>query len=89
MDYRTQYRSFINSYYLSEGIRITAGLILPTIIGTYLNHENIGITMSIGAVCVTIVDNAGPVLHRKNAMLVCNAVIFMASLLIGFASVLL
>ena len=73
MDYRTTYRSFINSYYLSEGIRITAGLTLPTIIGTWLHHENIGITMSIGAVCVTMVDNAGPVLHRINAMLVCNA----------------
>jgi uncharacterized membrane protein (TIGR01666 family) len=85
MDYRTQYRSFINSYYLSEGIRITAGLTLPTIIATYLHHEKIGITMSIGAVCVTIVDSAGPILHRKNAMLVCNAVIFIASLLTGFA----
>lgn len=85
MDYRTTYRSFINSYYLSEGLRITFGLTLPTIIGTYLHHENIGITMSIGAVCVTIVDNAGPVLHRKNAMLVCNLVIFIASLLTGFA----
>ena len=39
--------------------------------------------MSLGAVCVTIVDNAGPVLHRKNAMLVCNLVIFIASLLTG------
>ena len=85
MDYRTQYRSFINSYYLSEGIRITAGLTLPTIIGTYLHHENIGITMSIGAVCVTIVDSVGPILHRKNTMLVCNAVIFITSLLTGFA----
>jgi len=85
MDYRTQYRSFINSYYLSEGIRITAGLTLPTIIGTYLHQEHIGITLSIGAICVTIVDNAGPVLHRKNAMLVCNAVIFIASLLTGFS----
>ncbi|HEV3223435.1 MAG TPA: FUSC family membrane protein [Puia sp.] len=85
MDYRTQYRSFINSYYLSEGIRITAGLTLPTIIGTYFHHENIGITMSIGAVCVTIVDSAGPIGHRKNAMLVCNAVIFISSLLTGFA----
>ena len=84
MDYRTTYRSFINSYYLSEGLRITFGLTLPTIIGTWLHHEDIGITMSIGAVCVTIVDNAGPVLHRKNAMLVCNAVIFMSSLLTGF-----
>ena len=85
MDYRSTYQSFINSYYLSEGVRITAGLTLPAIIGTYLHHENIGITLSIGAVCVTIVDNAGPVLHRKNAMLVCNAVIFIASLLTGFA----
>ena len=86
MDYRTIYRSFINSYYLSEGIRITVGITLPTVIGAYLHHENIGITMSIGAVCVTIVDNAGPVQHRKNAMLVCNAVIFIASLLTGFAA---
>ena len=85
MDYRTKYRSFINSYYLSEGIRITAGLTLPTIIGTYLHHENIGIKMSIGAICLSIVDSAGPVTHRKNAMLVCNAVIFIASLLTGFA----
>jgi uncharacterized membrane protein (TIGR01666 family) len=85
MDYRTTYRSFINSYYLSEGLRITFGLTLPAIIGTYLHYEDIGITMSIGAVCVTIVDNAGPVLHRKNAMLVCNAVIFISSLLTGFA----
>jgi uncharacterized membrane protein (TIGR01666 family) len=85
VDYRTKYRSFINSYYLSEGIRITVGLTLPTIIGTYLHREHIGITMSIGAICVTIVDNAGPVIYRKNAMLVCNAVIFIASLLTGFA----
>jgi uncharacterized membrane protein (TIGR01666 family) len=85
VDYRNQYRSFINSYYLSEGLRITFGLTLPTVIGTFLHHENIGITMSIGAVCVTIVDNAGPVMHRKNAMLVCNLVIFIASLLTGFA----
>ncbi|HSZ35284.1 MAG TPA: FUSC family membrane protein [Puia sp.] len=85
MDYRTKYRSFINSYYLSEGIRITAGLTLPTIIGTYLHHENIGIKMSIGAICLSIVDSAGPVKHRKNAMLVCNAIIFITSLLTGFA----
>lgn len=83
MDYRTTYRSFINSHYLSEGIRITVGLTLPAIIGTYLNHENIGITFSLGASCVIMVDNAGPVVHRKNAMLVCNVVIFISSLLTG------
>ncbi len=86
MDYRTTYRSFINSHNLSEGIRITVGLTLPSIIGTYLHHENIGITMSLGASCVIMVDNAGPIQHRKNAMLICNAVIFISSLLTGFAA---
>jgi uncharacterized membrane protein (TIGR01666 family) len=85
LDYRSTYRSFINSYYLSEGIRITVGLTLPSLIGTYLHQENIGITISIGAICVTLVDNAGPVKHRKNAMLVCNAAIFIVALLTGFA----
>ena len=85
MDYRTTYRSFIYSHYLSEGIRITVGLTLPAIIGTYLNHEAIGITLSLGASCVIMVDNAGPVLHRLNAMIVCNLVIFISSLLTGFA----
>jgi len=85
MDYRTTYRSIINSQYLSEGIRITAGLTLPAIIGFYVNHEDIGITLSLGASCVIMVDNAGPVMHRRNAMFVCNAVIFISSLLTGFA----
>jgi len=84
VDYKKTYRSFIYSHYLSEGIRITVGLTLPAIIGTYLNQEGIGITLSLGASCVIMVDNAGPILHRKNAMLVCNAVIFISSLLTGF-----
>jgi uncharacterized membrane protein (TIGR01666 family) len=85
MDYRTTYRSFIYSHYLSEGIRITVGLTLPAIIGAYLNHEDIGITLSLGASCVIMVDNAGPIMHRRNAMMVSIAVIFISSLLTGFA----
>jgi uncharacterized membrane protein (TIGR01666 family) len=87
MDYRNSFRSFINSHYLSEGIRITVGLTLPAIIGTYLHHEAIGITMSLGASCVIMVDNAGPVHHRRNAMIICIFVIFMVALLTGFIAV--
>lgn len=87
MDYRTTYRSFINSHYLSEGIRITFGLTLPAIIGTYLHQEAIGITMSLGASCVIMVDNAGPIHHRRNAMMICILVIFMVALLTGFIAV--
>lgn len=87
MDYRTTFRSFINSHYLSEGIRITVGLTLPAIVGSYLNHESAGIAMSLGASCVIMVDNAGPVHHRRNAMIACNAAIFLIALLMGLASV--
>ncbi len=84
MDYRTTYRSFISSHYLSEGVRITVGLTLPAIFGTYMHHEVMGITMSLGASCVIMVDNAGPIHHRRNAMIICILVIFMSSLLTGF-----
>ncbi len=86
MDYRSRYRSFINSHYLSEGIRITVGLTLPALIGTYAGYQSIGITLSLGASCLIMVDNAGPVHHRKNAMLACNAVIFISALLTGLAA---
>ncbi|MDP4131959.1 MAG: FUSC family membrane protein, partial [Bacteroidota bacterium] len=87
MDYRTTFRSFINSHYLSEGIRITIGLTLPALIGAWLHQEAIGITMSLGASCVIMVDNAGPVHHRRNAMLICTLVIFIVALLTGFIAV--
>ena len=38
MDYLKQYKSFVNSYYLSEGVRITIGVTLPAIILSYLNN---------------------------------------------------
>ncbi len=84
MDYKTTYRSFISSHYLSEGVRITVGLTLPAIFGTYMHHEVMGITMSLGASCVIMVDNAGPIHHRRNAMIICILVIFISSLLTGF-----
>ncbi|HVY73580.1 MAG TPA: FUSC family membrane protein [Puia sp.] len=87
MDYRTTFRSFINSHYLSEGIRITVGLTLPAIVGSYLNHESAGIAMSLGASCVIMVDHAGPVHHRRNAMIACNAAIFLIALFMGLVSV--
>lgn len=84
MDYIKEYKSFANSHYLSEGIRITVGLTLPAILLSYFDHLSAGITMSLGASCVIIVDNAGPIHHRRNAMIICDCIIFCVTLLIGF-----
>ncbi|MBS1666434.1 MAG: FUSC family protein [Bacteroidetes bacterium] len=86
MDYLKQYKSFINSYYLSEGVRITIGVTLPAIIFNYFNNLSVGILVSLGALCASMPDNAGPPLHRRNAMMVCNLVVFLAALVTGIAS---
>lgn len=86
MDYLKQYKSFVNSYYLAEGIRITVGITLPAIVLSYFHNLSAGIIVSIGAMCVSIPDNAGSILHRRNAMLICDALIFFVAICTGFAT---
>ncbi|MFI5155056.1 MAG: FUSC family membrane protein [Chitinophagales bacterium] len=83
MDYVKEYRSFVSSYYVSEGVRITAGLTMPAILLNYLGDLPAGIIMSLGACCPIFVDNAGPIHHRRNAMLVCDLIIFLVALATG------
>ena len=86
MDYIKEYRSFVNSYYVSEGLRITVGLTLPAIFLNFLGHLSAGIVISLGASCVIMADNAGPIHHRRNAMLICDLLIFLVALATGFVS---
>ena len=84
MDYLKTYKSFINSHYLSEGVRITAGVLLPAFLMSYFNMLPTGITISLGALFVSVTDSAGPVQHRRNGMLVCIVTIFLVTLIAGF-----
>jgi uncharacterized membrane protein (TIGR01666 family) len=86
MDYLKQYKSFVNSYYLSEGVRITIGVTLPAVVMSYFNNLSAGIIVSLGALCASMPDNAGPVHHRRNAMLLCDGIVFFVALITGFAS---
>ncbi|MES2849258.1 MAG: FUSC family membrane protein [Bacteroidota bacterium] len=71
MDYVKEYKSFINSHYLGEGVRITAGIILPAILLNYFNLLSVGVVVALGAMTVSITDNPGPIHHRKNGMIAC------------------
>lgn len=86
MDYVRTYKSFINSHYLSEGVRITAGVILPAFTFGYFDMLPTGIVVSLGALFVSVTDSAGPIHHRKNGMLACIAGIFLTTLIIGFVA---
>ena len=71
MDYIKEYKSFVNSHYLSEGVRITAGIVLPAVVLNYFNLLSVGVVVALGAMCVSVTDNPGPVHHRKNGMIAC------------------
>jgi uncharacterized membrane protein YccC len=76
--------SFFFSQYFSDGLRITLGVILPSLILAQFSLLNLGLTLSLGAVCVCVVDNPGPPVYKRNAMLICNACIFIVAILTGF-----
>lgn len=86
MDYIREYKSFINSHYLSGAVRITIGITLPAILLGYFGYLSAGIVVSIGAMCVGNTDNPGPIHHRRNGMFACVLIIFIASLLTGLVS---
>jgi uncharacterized membrane protein (TIGR01666 family) len=85
MDYIKEYRRFINSHYLTDGVRITAGVLLPSLLLGYFGHLQTGIFVSFGAVCTSIADNPGPIHHRRNAMLTCCGLVAVVALIVGFA----
>jgi len=84
MDYLKEYRSFINSHYLSEGFRMTAGILLPALLFGYFDHLAIGITVALGAMAVSITDNPGPIHHRQNGLLSCAVNVFAVALITGY-----
>ena len=49
MDYLKKYKSFLYSYYLSSGVRITAGVVLPALIFSYFDMLLQGVAISLGA----------------------------------------
>lgn len=86
MDYGKQFRSFINSYYVGEGVRMTIGILLPSIIAAYFNALPIGINISLGALGIAISDNPGPILHRKNGFFAGSILLFLVAILVGLSS---
>lgn len=83
MNQSREIKTFIFSQYFSDGLRITFGVLLPSLIFYHLDLLSIGLTISLGAVCISIADNQGPVSHKRNGMLFCNIFVFLTALLTG------
>lgn len=75
------FKHFMYTQYFSDGIKITLGVLLPSFIFFQLNYLEVGITLSLGAMCASIADSPGPWLHRKNGMIYTNIFTFLTALL--------
>ncbi|WP_295672823.1 FUSC family membrane protein [uncultured Mucilaginibacter sp.] len=78
-------KSFFYSQYFSDGLRMTTGILLPSLIALQFNHFDIGLTLSLGALCICTIDTPGPLMHKRNAMAIGNLFLFAVAVITGFA----
>lgn len=86
MERSQQIRYFLFSQYLADGIRITLEIVIPAVVSSYLGDIGTGLALSLGALCVSISDGPGPVVHKRNGMLYCNLFIFISAFLTGIVN---
>lgn len=86
MERTQQIRYFLFSQYLADGIRITLEIIIPAVLFSLLDHMEVGMTLSLGALCISISDGPGPVIHKRNGMLYCNIFVFLMALATGLVN---
>lgn len=70
----------------SGGLRTTLAILLPAAVGAQLGHFDRGLTMSIGAICLSVPDTPGPAIHRRTGQLTALALVLGVALLTGYAA---
>ncbi|MFB9844569.1 FUSC family membrane protein [Mucilaginibacter ginsenosidivorans] len=78
-------KGFFYSQYFSDGLRMCLGILAPALAFYFVHRFDLGITLSLGALCVSVVDTPGPLVYKRNAMLVSTACIFLVAIATGFA----
>src|ERR1044071_8823473 len=64
---------FFYSQSFADGFRTSFAVLLPALLGNYFDFFETGLTISLGAMCASLTDAPGPIIHRKNAMFITAA----------------
>lgn len=78
-------RYFFFSQAFTDGFRITFAILFPSLLGNYFDMLDIGMTISLGALCVSFADAPGPIKHKRNAMIFCAGFIFIVAMVTSLA----
>jgi uncharacterized membrane protein (TIGR01666 family) len=84
IDHR-EIRYFLNSQAFADGFRTTLAILIPSLTGFYFGQFETGMTLSLGALCVSLTDAPGPILNKRNGMLLAALGLFLVSLLTSTA----
>lgn len=80
-------RYFFYSQAFADGLRASFAILLPAMVAARFDRFEMGLTISLGAMCVSLTDAPGPVVHKRNGMLIAAGFAFLTSLVAGWASV--
>ncbi|TGE10077.1 FUSC family membrane protein [Hymenobacter fodinae] len=82
-DHTRNFQYFFSSQDFSDGLRTTLSILIPGVALGLLGHLDQGLTVSLGALCISIIDSPGPVVHKRNGMLAGIALLPLVALLTG------
>lgn len=84
MNYVNEFTKFITGQYLTKGLRVTVGAVVPAMVLYQLGYLSVGIALPLGALMVSLTDSPGPIHHRRNGMAASNILNFLVAVIIGF-----
>ncbi|WP_045688289.1 FUSC family membrane protein [Hymenobacter sp. AT01-02] len=76
-------RYFFSSQDFSDGLRTTLTVLIPGVLLGWMGELETGLTMSLGALCMNLIDQPGPVVHKRNGMLAGLVLLPLVALLTG------
>ncbi|GAA4731681.1 FUSC family membrane protein [Flavisolibacter ginsenosidimutans] len=79
----TEVRHFFYTQAFADGIRITFAILLPALLGSYLGYFDVGLTVALGAMVVSLTDSPGPIIHKRNGLMAAAAATFLVAVLTG------
>lgn len=78
-----QVKSFFFGQYLASGLKITLGILVPSLVFAWAGNLDYGLIISLGAFYVSIPDQPGPIIHRRNGMLATIFFLFFTVIVTG------
>ncbi len=86
IDYIRTYKQFTSSHHFYEGLRMTIAVMTPVLLFAGYGQLGVGMAIAVGALCVGLTDNPGPIHHRRNGMLITLLLVFVTILLTGISA---